>query len=146
MSTPPFEAGDWVWCKFPTHENPVEPGLTHITYTMAVTGLPDGRHFAVVAYSTSQIPKKPWPDGLLYFGEQQAARMGHTKPFMLNPARIAAVPINSAYFPYLDQLDHGVIGRASEGVQGAITKAFKEIATKRREVLEQLGSSWDQFR
>ncbi len=110
---------------------------------MAVTGVPSGGFAAVVAYSTSQIPEKPWPEGLMPFGQKQAEAMGHSKPFILNPGRVAAVPINSAYFPYFAQSDHGVVGRASPGLQEAIAKMFKEIF--RRDAYEKLGPSWPQF-
>jgi hypothetical protein len=113
---------------------------------MAVTGIPDGRQFAIVAYTTSQIPPPPLPKGIIHVAAKQAASMGHNKPFLLNPGRIAAVPITSAYFPYLDQPDRGVIGQASQGLQNVITKEFKEIVAKRRESLEQLGPSWPRFR
>jgi hypothetical protein len=75
----------------------------------------------------------------MYFDGEKAAKMGHNKPFLLNPGRVAPLPINSAYFPFLGQPDHGVIGVASKSVQDAIAQAAAEIRTKRPEAVEVLG-------
>lgn len=108
---------------------------------MAVTGVPNVGDVALVAYTTSQIPTAPLPQGILHFGAQQAAKMGHNKPFLLNPGRIAPLPINSAYFPFLDQPDQGVLGYASKPVQETIARAATEIRTRRPEAIEVLGPS-----
>jgi hypothetical protein len=141
LNAAPFGAGDFVWCKFPLSENPVQPGLEHAVYVMAVTPLPGTGHAAFVAYTTSKVLSGR-PQGALRFDKLQAAQMGHARPFLLHAGRIAALPINSAYFPYLDQPGHGVIGRAPKSVQAAITEASKGLMMRRPESFERLGPLW----
>ncbi len=120
----------------------MQPGLEHAAYIMAVTGIPaTGGYAALVAYTTSQTLPDPLPLGILRFDEQAAKRMGHKKPFLLNPGRIAYVPIDAAYFPYLNRPGHGVIGHASKSTQAAITEATKSFL-KRPEAIERSGPLW----
>lgn len=140
MNAPPFGPGDWVWCNFPTRENPADPAATpHATYTMAVTGVPGVGPVALVAYTTSQVPDPPYRQGIMHFGAARAAQMGHNKPFLLNTGRVAALPVNSAYFPFLGQPDNGVIGTAPKTLQEAIARLATDIRTKRPELTETLG-------
>jgi hypothetical protein len=75
----------------------------------------------------------------LYFDAVKAAKMGHNKPFLLNVGLVAPLPIITAYFPFLNQPDHGVLGSASKSVQETIASMAMEIRTKRRETLEVRG-------
>jgi hypothetical protein len=109
---------------------------------MAVSDVAGVGLAAFVAYTTSQIQPDPLPQSVIRFDAPLAAEMGHAKPFLLNVGRIAAIPINSAYFPYLDQPGRGVIGRAPKSVQTAIQEAAKDILTRRPEVVERLGPLW----
>jgi hypothetical protein len=108
---------------------------------VAVTGVPNVGYAALVAYTTSRIPRPPLPQGILHFGAQEAAKMGHRKPFLLNPGLMAHLPVNSAYFPFLDQSDQGVLGHASKSVQKTIARTAKEIRTKRPEAFKIRGPS-----
>ncbi len=140
MNPPPFGPGAWVWCNFPTSENPIQPGPSpHATYVIAVTGVAGVGQVALVAYTTSQVRDPPRPQGIIHFDAEKAAKMGHNKPFLLNPGRMAPLPINSAYFPFLNQPNHGVIGTASKSVQDAIARVAAEIRTKRPEAVEVVG-------
>jgi hypothetical protein len=106
---------------------------------MAVTSVAGVGQVALVAYTTSQVRDPPWPQGIMHFDADKAAKMGHNKPFLLNPGRMAPLPINSAYFPFLAQTNHGVIGAASKSVQDAIARTAAEIRMKRPEAVEVLG-------
>jgi hypothetical protein len=106
---------------------------------MAVTGVPQVGYVALAAYTTSRVPPFPRPQGILYFDRKKAADMGHNKPFLLNPGRIAQLPINSVYFPLLNQPDCGVLGYAPKAVRDTIERTAKEIRTKRPEAVEVLG-------
>ncbi len=106
---------------------------------MAVSGVPGIGPVAFVAYTTSQVPDPPYPQGVMHFDAEKAVQMGHNKAFMLNTGRVAVLPINSAYFPFLARPDHGVIGTAPKTLQEAIARMATEIRTKRPELIETLG-------
>jgi len=120
--------------------------MEHAAYVMAVTDVPaTGGYATLVAYTTSQMQTDPLPLGILRFDQQAAQRMGHKKPFLLNTGRIAYVPLDAAYFPYLSRPDHGVIGHAPKDTRAAITEAAKTFF-KRPEAIERLGPLWPKSR
>jgi hypothetical protein len=75
----------------------------------------------------------------LHFDATKAAKMGHTKPFLLNTGLVAFLPINADYFPFLDQPDHGVIGPAPKAVQDLISTTATDLWNKRPELIERRG-------
>jgi hypothetical protein len=65
--------------------------------------------------------------------------MGQRKPFVLNPRRLAYVPINKEFFPQLNEPDRGVVGHASKGLQEAVKQDVIDLMERRPEAIERLG-------
>lgn len=127
--------GAFVKTLFPTSENPRRPGPLHICYCFAVA-----RPIAIVAYSSSQ----PWPSGIplplgvRIFGKAEAARFNQ-RPFVLYLNRLAKLPLNSAWFPELEQPKRGVIAVASAALRNELLTTMTELLRQRRELIQTLG-------
>jgi hypothetical protein len=98
---------------------------------------------AVVAYSTSQ----PWtgparPPGLFVFDQREAAAFGQARGFVLDLRRLAYVRVTSDWFPWLDQPDSGIQGRASARWEQRFKRVAEELLTRRPEIIERLGPLW----
>jgi len=139
LSGTPFEAGDFIWSKFPLSVQPDPPSLEHFVYTMGVSGVAGGGYAAVVAYTTSQTLPDPLPLGVLRFEMTEAARMGHNRPFVLHSGRLGHLPAKPNYFPRLDNPSHGVIGRALDSRQMTTAWAAVDLLKRRPEAIEHLG-------
>jgi hypothetical protein len=147
LNARPFRRGDFVWCAFPQHEAPAQPGPRHLGYTVAVFGATSpgaGHDFsALVAYTTSQ----PWtqavcPPGVFVFDRQTAVGFGQARAFVLDLRRLAFVPITPAWFPWLDQPGGDIQGRASAHWQQQLKQTAENLLTRRPEVIERLGPLW----
>ena len=84
-----FQEGDFVWCAFPEHERPLEPGPLHLGYTLAVAGtspFEPGLPSALVGFTTSQ----PWPTGVplplgvFAFERKAADAFGQSRVFIMD--------------------------------------------------------------
>ena len=88
------------WCAFPEHENPITPGPPHAGYVL-VTAADERGLGAMVAYTTT----RPWigetPRGIRIFTLEQARATGQDRAFVLDLRRIAYIPVDSDWFPYL---------------------------------------------
>ncbi len=147
MSDPPFRAGDFVWCAFPQHEDPVRPGPLHLAYILVVNGtVRPGKHpalSALVAYTTSQPwPYPSYPLGVHGFDRQAAKDVGQARAFVLDLRRLAFLPVALDWFPRLDQPGAGVEGRLPKRQQRAFWRDAEELLTRRSDAIERLGPLW----
>ena len=144
MTISPFRRGDFVWCAFPQRETPFQPGPRHVGYVARVLGAPSPIGLvALVAYTTSQ----PWssatrPPGVFPFNRQDAATFGQARPFVLDLRRLALMPVESAWFPWMDRAGSGIQGRASAYWQQRFNQTVEDFITRRPEIIERLGPLW----
>ena len=141
MTDNPFLTDHFVWCSFPMRERPLTPGPRHTGYILAT--VTDARgHGAMVAYTTSQ----PWfgrtPRGVRSFTHEQALAMGQTRAFMPDLRRIAYIPVDTAWFPDLNDPHHGSAGRAVEKLRIDLEGAAKELFGRHSGNIERLGPRW----
>ena len=139
-----MQEGDFVWCAFPERENPARPGPLHLAYTLAVSGVvaPDGgREFtALAAYTTSQSwLGAPLPLGVVAFDQQDAAKLGQTRAFVMDLRRLAVLPLTLEWFPGLDQPGRGVQGHMPKRQQLRYAQVATDLLTRRPEIVERLG-------
>jgi hypothetical protein len=101
--------GGLVRVKFPTREQPRQPGLLRIGYVLGGTATE-----VMQAYTTSQ----PWPAtvplpaGARPFDREEAARLNQSRAFILRLDVLAKLPVTEAWFPDLALPGHGVIAVA----------------------------------
>jgi hypothetical protein len=143
LTLPPFQEGDFAWCAFPERESPTQPGPLHLGYVLAVAGA-TGAPSALVGYTTSQ----PWPPGVtsphgvFLFSREAAASFGQARAFVMDLRRIAFVPATLAWFPRLNQPDHGIQGQAPKGQQRRFRQTATDLLTRHSEITERLGPLW----
>ena len=130
-----------MWCAFPEREAPLRPGPLHVVYTLAVAAVA-GRYAAMVAYTTSQLSGGPLPLGVVAFTAERAAALGQTRAFLLDLRRLAYLPLTSLWFPSLDGLDGGILGRAPKGLRDQLNTTVAELARRRPEMLSRTGPLW----
>jgi hypothetical protein len=127
--------GAFVKTLFPTSEHPRQPGLLHICYCLGVAP-----PIALVAYTSS----RPWPaatpvpEGVRIFGPAEAASLNQ-RPFVLYLARIAKLPLSTAWFPEIDLPGQGVIATAPIRLRDQLLQATIDLARRRREIVRELG-------
>ncbi len=113
------EVGDFVWCNFPFREKPQHPAdAMHAVYILATKG-----DTAVAAiYTTTALPKPTQPKSpyTIAISEDASRKMGMTRPFTIDPSRVAFLPINEAFFPGADNGKVPIIGQADDRLQRAI--------------------------
>lgn len=98
---------------------------------------------AVVACSTSQAwNQAARPPGLFVFDQQEAAIFGQSRPFVLDLRRLAYVPVVADWFPWLDQADRGIQGRAPARWERQFKRAAEDLLTRRPEIIERLAPLW----
>ncbi len=127
--------GAFVRVLFPTDEKPRQPGLLHIGYCLGT----DGKQ-ALVAYTTS----KPWPpdtippQGVVIF-DRQRARTLNQKPFVLDLARLARLPLTDRWFPDIGTPTNGVIAQAGATLRAELFSVAQDLLRRHREVLKLRG-------
>lgn len=136
MTSPPFHAGDFVWCAFPESEHPARPSRRlHVSYVLAVS-----TDQAIVAYTTSQplrhVAGRP---GVIHFSAEQAAQLGQMRPFWLHLWRLARLPVTLAWFPRLSDPAGMVVGSVSLTLRRELEAKTKEVFSRHRPETEQLG-------
>jgi hypothetical protein len=116
----------------------------HLAYILGVSGVAGTNQFsAISAYTTSQ----PWPGaamplGVRAFDRQAAATLGQSRPFILDMRRLAFVPITPVWFPQVDQPGHGIQGHAPQALRRQLERVAAELATRRGDIVERLGTLW----
>jgi len=128
--------GAFVPVLFPTREAPTQPGLPHIGY---VLGVASGH--AMVAYTTSQPwpPDIPLPAGARLFDAEAAARLNQSRAFTLRLDVLAKLPFTRAWFPHIDQPNHGIIAVAPASMQEELTRPATNLVRRRRDLLDMRG-------
>lgn len=137
---PPYYAGEFVWCRFPFSENPMEPGdSSNIGYVFAVTER-GGQYYVVAAiYTTSQ----PWPSevpkppGVISITEKQAKGLNQ-KAFVVDGRRVAFMPATEDFFPYVTRSDRGVQAVAPVGLRKKIAAEMARLVN-RPDLMDVLG-------
>jgi hypothetical protein len=147
LTSLPFREDDFVWCAFPEHENPAQPGPLHLGYTLAassavppVSPMPS----ALITYTTSRPwpPDMPLPLGVQAFNREAATRYGQSRAFVMDLRRIAFVPTTPAWFPRIEQPGHGIQGHAPKAEQRRFRQLANELAIRHSELVERLGPLW----
>jgi hypothetical protein len=125
---------------FPFSEAPLRPGPSrHIGYVLDIVRRHNRFYVAALLYTTTSA----WPDavalprGVLRVQERQAAAIGQ-RSFVLDARRIAYLPVETAFFPELDQPGRGVQGVAAAGFQRHVERTLTALL-ETPELLELLG-------
>ncbi len=126
--TPPYRAGQFVWCRFPTREQPLSPGpKLRIGYVLDVS---PSMMTAMLYTSTARWADDRLPLGVIHIGEKQAQKLGQ-KPFAIDVRCAAFLPISIEFFPHLMDADHGVQGEAPAGLDRKIKAVLTEMRRRR---------------
>ncbi len=122
--TSPYRAGQFVWCRFPTGEQPLSPGpKLRIGYVLDVS---PSMVTAMLYTSTVRWSDERLPLGVIPIGERQAQRLGQ-KPFVIDLRCAAFLPITIEFFPRLTRADRGVQGEAPAGLDRKIKAVLTEM-------------------
>jgi hypothetical protein len=122
----PYRTGQFVWCRYPQHEQPHKPGSkVRIGYVAIMRRAVSGLVVAVL-YTTTKRSPSPLPLGVIPIGERQAHALGQ-KPFLIDARSVAILPVTEEYFPYLARGDHGVQGEASAGLARKIKATLADL-------------------
>ena len=129
--TPAYRPGQFVWCRFPTAEQPAAPGpKSRIGYVLAVRRIGRADVAAMLYTTTARWPADAArPLGVIPIDEPQARALGQ-KPFMID-VRTAALPIAIEFFPHLERADLGIQGMASAGLSRKIESVLEELRHRR---------------
>ena len=96
----------------------------------------------MAAYTTS----RPWtgalPPGVVAFDNDEAARLGQARPFVLDLRRLAYLPLTATWFPRVVERGGGVLGRAPKALRDRVNAVAAELATRRPETLDRSGPLW----
>lgn len=139
----PFQAGQFVWSRFPFHERPNDPGpIDHVAYIARVVTIHGRPHATAVSiYTTTRQVRagEAVPIGLIPVPEDLARRMNQ-KPFVINARRIGFLPITPAFFPRLTIPGHGIVHTLAETarLRATISAELKRVF-QRPELIEHLG-------
>ncbi len=68
--------------------------------------------------------------------------MGQTRAFMPDLRRIAYIPVDAAWFPDLNDTNHGIAGRAVEKLRIDLEGAAKELFVRHSGNVEKPGPRW----
>ena len=139
-NAPLVDRGHFIWSHFPKRENPGIPSNErHIALCLRRL-----RHrsegYLLVAVFTTTRPRgdRPKMKGEIEIPADRAAEFGQQSSFRIDVRRIAAMPLNSEFFPDLDNIDHGLKGRSERLAETAL-KLFQEIAKETPELIDFLG-------
>lgn len=130
--TPPYRPGQFVWCRFPTAEEPEAPGpKSRIGYVLAVRRIGRDDVAALLYTTTMRWPTEDArPLGVISIDEPQARAIGQ-KPFIIDVRSAAALPITVEFFPHLGRADRGIQGTASPGLSRKIATVLEELRRRR---------------
>jgi hypothetical protein len=121
----PYRVGQFVWCRFPNHEQPDRPGKSRIGYVVAIT--PSAQGAAALLYTTTVSWADPnLPLGVIPVGAPHATALGQ-KPFTIDARTAAILPVTAESFPHLKREDHGIRGQAPVPIARRIAAAVKEL-------------------
>jgi hypothetical protein len=121
----PYLVGQFVWCRFPNHEQPDRPGKSRIGYVVAIT--PSTQGAAALLYTTTVSWENPnLPMGVIPVDDPQAAALGQ-KPFTIDARTAAILPVTAEWFPHLERENHGIRGEAPVQLARRIAAAVKEL-------------------
>lgn len=95
---------------------------------------------AVVFTTTRPRGSRPKARGEIEISAEIAVGLGQSSAFRIDVRRVAAVPLNSDFFPDLDRPDHGILGR-SEHLARAAETLLQQIVAETPELVEFLGPS-----
>jgi hypothetical protein len=139
--TPAHRPGQFVWCRFPTAEQPEAPGpKSRIGYILAVRRIGRADVAAMLYTTTARWPSDAArPLGVIPIDEPRARAIGQ-KPFMIDVRTAAALPITIEFFPHLERDDRGIQGVASAGLSRKIESVLEELR-RRRIAIELRGPS-----
>jgi len=125
---PPYRAGQFVWCRFPTREQPLSPGpKLRIGYVLDVS---PSMMTAMLYTSTVRWADDRLPLGVIQIGERQAQKLGQ-KAFAIDVRCAAFLPITIEFFPHLMHADRGVQGEAPAGLDRKIKAVLTEMRRRR---------------
>jgi hypothetical protein len=82
------------------------------------------------------------PRGIRIFTLEQARATGQDRVFVLDLRRIAYIPVDSDWFPYLASGGHGIVGFAPEPLRLELERAAKEIFSRHADTVERFGPLW----
>lgn len=139
---PPVSTGHFIWSHFPKRENPGVPSdERHIALCVRrFRHRTQGYILAAVFTTTRPRGDRPKSKGEIEVSQEQAALFGQQSAFRIDARRMAAMPLNTDFFPDLEEPGHGIKGK-SEKLANAAFKLFQELAAKEPELVELLGSS-----
>lgn len=128
--------GAFVRVRFPTREQPRQPGLLHIGYILGGTATE-----VMVAYTTSQPwpVSTPLPAGARLFDREEASALNQSRAFMLRLDVLAKLPMTEASFPDIALPGRGVIAVAPARLQGELTDLATNLARRRRDLIQMRG-------
>ncbi|SPP92839.1 hypothetical protein [Bradyrhizobium vignae] len=137
---PAIGAGDFIWSNFPKREAPGVPSNEqHIALCLRrYKHKTDGYILAAVYTTTRPRGDRPKAKGEIEISKEQAAQLGQNSAFRIDVRRIAAMPLNTDFFPYLDEKGHGVRGNSKHLAEAAL-KLLAEIVKNDPELVEFLG-------
>lgn len=127
-----YRPGQFVWCRFPTAEQPDAPGpKSRIGYVLAVRRIGRADVAALLYTTTARWPTDDArPLGVIPIDEPQARAIGQ-KPFTIDVRTAAALPITIEFFPHLERADGGIQGTASAGLSRKIESVLEELRRRR---------------
>ena len=130
--TPAYRPGQFVWCRFPTAEQPAAPGpKSRIGYVLAVRRIGRADVAAMLYTTTARWPADAArPLGVVPIDEPRARALGQ-KPFTIDVRTAAALPIAIEFFPQLERADRGIQGLASAGLSRKIESVLEELRRRR---------------
>lgn len=118
------QVGDFVECLFPFNEKPEQPAPSpHIAYLLAFVG--DAAVVAIYTTTTMRPPDEPKSPYKIEINEAASQSMGMKKPFTINTAHTAMLPINKDFFPSADGGKLNIIGSADDRLRKAIASRVK---------------------
>ncbi len=139
-TAPGVGAGHFIWSHFPKREDPASPSdERHIALCLRrFRHKTEGYVLAAVFTTTRPRVNRPKAKGEIEISKEQAAKLGQQSAFCIDVRRIAAMPLNSDFFPDLENGDHGIRGHSKHLAEAAF-KLFQEIVSTDPELVEFLG-------
>lgn len=124
MEMRPPKPGDFVKCLFPFDQKPEAPGpMPHIAYLLGFKG----QDAVLAVYTTTTMTERGMQQSpyKVKVQEGESQSMGMQKPFMIDSAQLAFLPMTSEFFPGADNGKLPVIGSATDHLQRAVETRAK---------------------